>query len=233
MTGRLREATSASRVTDALQNTAVSACASPLSVLLVDDCPIQQLVACALLGRWKVIPRIACDGLEAVLLAGERDFDIILMDVEMPMRDGLTATALIRLHERRARRGQRVPIVACTTGTLAQDEDRWRLCGMNGVLDKPCDVQGMTECLERWCPSGFAASKDQNWSSLAQRYRGTNMHDDKRARGASDRMHLNLDDEQEVIATAKALCVTPQELRDAVVTTGTDIAALQEHFESQ
>lgn len=59
------------------------------------------------------------------------------------------------------------------------------------------------------------------------------MHDDKRARGPSDRMHLNLDDEQEVIATAKALCVTPQELRDAVVTTGTDIAALLEHFESQ
>lgn len=163
MKGRLRRATSASWATGALQDAAASACASPLRVLLVDDCPIQQLLACALLARWKVIPQIACDGLEAVLLAGEQDFDIILMDVEMPMMDGLTATALIRLHERRARRGQRVPIVACTTGTLAQDEDRWRLCGMNGVLDKPCDVQGMTECLERWCPSGFAASKDQNW----------------------------------------------------------------------
>jgi len=46
-------------------------------------------------------------------------------------------------------------------------------------------------------------------------------------------MHLNLDDEQEVIATAKAFCVTPQELRDAAVTTGTNIAALQEHFESE
>ena len=59
------------------------------------------------------------------------------------------------------------------------------------------------------------------------------MHDDKRVRSPSDSMHLNLDDEQEVIATAKAFCVTPQELRDAAVTTGTDIAALQEHFESE
>ena len=59
------------------------------------------------------------------------------------------------------------------------------------------------------------------------------MHDDERVRSPSDPMHLNLDDEQEVIATAKSLCVTPQELRDAVVTTGTDIAALQEHFESE
>jgi hypothetical protein len=59
------------------------------------------------------------------------------------------------------------------------------------------------------------------------------MHDDERLPRSADPMHLNLDDEQEVIATAKAFCVTPQELRDAAVTTGTDIAALQEHFESQ
>ena len=46
-------------------------------------------------------------------------------------------------------------------------------------------------------------------------------------------MHLNPDDEQEVIATAKSLNVTPKELRDAMVTTGTDIAALEEHFRSE
>jgi len=56
---------------------------------------------------------------------------------------------------------------------------------------------------------------------------------DKQAHAPSDRTHLNLDDEQAVIAVAKSFCVTPQELRDAVVTTGTDIAALEEHFQSQ
>jgi|GEM_PF-2162418 len=48
-----------------------------------------------------------------------------------------------------------------------------------------------------------------------------------------NRAHLNLDDEQQVISTTKSLCVTPQELRDAVVTTGTDIAVLEAHFRSQ
>ena len=48
-----------------------------------------------------------------------------------------------------------------------------------------------------------------------------------------DRMHLNLDDEQEVIAMTAAFCVTPQELRDAVVTVGTDIAELREHFQTE
>jgi len=59
------------------------------------------------------------------------------------------------------------------------------------------------------------------------------MHDDKKPHGPSDRMHLNLDDEQDVIAMAKSFCVTPQELRDAVETTGTDIAVLEAHFRTQ
>lgn len=164
--GRLQALTSDSRVADALatmafmmQDAAALERASRLRVLLVDDCPVQQLLTCALLARWKIVPQIACDGLEAVLLAGEQDFDIILMDVEMPVMDGLTATARIRRGERRARRERLVPVVAYTTGNLAADERRWRMCGMNGVLNKPCDALGMSECLERWCPSEFAASK--------------------------------------------------------------------------
>ena len=80
-----------------------------LRVLLVDDCPMQQLLACALLSRWGVMPQIACDGFEAVLLVGEQDFDIVLMDVEMPVMDGLKATARIRQNERRTRPQSRHP----------------------------------------------------------------------------------------------------------------------------
>lgn len=77
---------------------------SPWRVLLVDDCPMQQLRARALLSRWGVMPQIARDGLKAVLRVGEQDFDIVLMEVEMPAMDGLKATARIRQNERRARR---------------------------------------------------------------------------------------------------------------------------------
>ena len=146
-----------------MQDAAALVRASCLRVLLVDDCPVQlqQLLTCALLARWKIMPQIACDGLEAVLLAGEQDFDIILMDVEMPVMDGLTATGRIRQSERRARRERPVPVVAYTTGNLAVDEGRWRKSGMNGVLNKPCDALGLSECLERWCPSEFAALRHQ------------------------------------------------------------------------
>jgi hypothetical protein len=58
------------------------------------------------------------------------------------------------------------------------------------------------------------------------------MHDDHPLPDPLGRANLNLDDEQQVIATANALCVTPQELREAVLTAGTDIAVLEEHFRS-
>jgi CheY-like chemotaxis protein len=161
-----------SQVFDALAALAISlqdavglVSASPLRVLVVDDCPFQQLLACALLSRWKIMPQIASDGLEAVLLVGEQEFDIVLMDVEMPVMDGLTATARIRENERRVRRAQAVPIVGYTAGALAPDEERWRLCGASAVLDKPADAGAMRECLERWCPSRFAACQHQTAGS--------------------------------------------------------------------
>lgn len=141
-----------------LQDTGGLACPPPLRVLLVDDCPLQQLLACALLSRWKIVPQIASDGLEAVLLVGEQDFDIVLMDVEMPVVDGLLATARIRSNERRARQGRAVPVVAYTAQALASDERTWRRSGMNAVLHKPAEAPEMGACLERWCGSKFSSS---------------------------------------------------------------------------
>jgi CheY-like chemotaxis protein len=135
--------------------------ASSLRVLLVDDCPFQQLLACALLSRWMIVPQIACDGLEAVLLAGEQDFDIVLMDVEMPVMDGLLATARIRKTERRDHRTHAVPVVAYTAVDLASHERSWQRCGMNAVLHKPAEAPEMSACLERWCGSKFSSSGHQ------------------------------------------------------------------------
>ena len=136
--------------------------ASSLRVLLVDDCPFQQLLACALLSRWMIVPQIACDGLEAVLLVGEQDFDIVLMDVEMPVMDGLLATARIRTNERRDRRARAVPVVAYTAGDLASDERKWQRCGMNAALRKPAEAPEMRACLERWCGSKFSSSEHRD-----------------------------------------------------------------------
>jgi two-component system, sensor histidine kinase and response regulator len=120
-----------------------------LRVLLVDDCPFQRLLSCTLLARWGIQPEIACDGLEAVLLVGEQVFDMVLMDLRMPVMDGLTATARLRVVEREQRRPRSVPVIAYTAESIAGNA--WALSGITAALAKPCDAFQLGECLQRWC----------------------------------------------------------------------------------
>ena len=128
-------------------------------VLLVDDCPVQLLLGCVLLARWQIIPELARDGLEAVLLATEQVFDLLLMDVEMPVLDGLAATHRIRRHEQQCKPARRVSIVAYTTNEAALDERMWRDSGLDAVLAKPSPEPVMEQCLKRWCPDRFEVSR--------------------------------------------------------------------------
>jgi CheY-like chemotaxis protein len=96
--------------------------------------------------------------MEAVLLAGEHEFDMILMDLDMPVMDGLTATVRLRAQEVENRVSKPVPVVAYTSAT-STEERQWQQCGMNELLAKPSDVLAMSECLERWCPSKFTATQ--------------------------------------------------------------------------
>ena len=124
--------------------------AATLKVLVVDDCPIQRLLSSALLSMWGIQPELASDGLEAVLLAGEQQFDLILMDIHMGVLDGVAATKRIRQNERR-RGGARVPIVAYTGEPIAGNERTWATAGISASLAKPCGPAEMDECLKRWC----------------------------------------------------------------------------------
>jgi CheY-like chemotaxis protein len=124
----------------------------PPRVLLVDDCPLQRLLGLALLSRWKITPELANDGGEAIYLAGEQEFDIILMDLDMPLVDGFAATQSIRRQERLAGHRTRVPVVAYTANDSASSDGHWFHSGMNAVLVKPSMAADMGECLRRWCP---------------------------------------------------------------------------------
>ena len=128
-------------------------------VLLVDDCPVQLLLGCVLLARWQIVPKLAHDGPEAVLLAREQDFDLLLMDVEMPVLDGLTATRRIRQNEKQAKRARRVPVIAYTANDGGLDEPTWRESGVDAVLGKPSPELMMEQCLKRWCPDKFEVSR--------------------------------------------------------------------------
>ncbi len=119
-------------------------------VLVVDDNPANLMVISALLQSRGLQPSFAADGAQAVALACEMHFDLILMDLQMPILDGLGATAAIRRFENTCSRPA-VPVVAYSSAFPGESVLAAR--GMNGSLAKPCDDQDLEDCLVRWCPT--------------------------------------------------------------------------------
>ncbi|MGL6225634.1 MAG: response regulator [Thermoguttaceae bacterium] len=117
-------------------------------ILLAEDNKINQLVAEGLLKRHGVVLTIANDGVEAVELVKKQDFDLILMDVQMPNMDGLEATRLIRQIEKPGI--AKLPILAMTANAMDTDYQKSIAVGMNDHLTKPIDPDRLRQVLERW-----------------------------------------------------------------------------------
>ena len=107
----------------------------PLSILLAEDSLANQKLAIGLLKRWGHTVTVANNGREAVDLASQQDFDLILMDIQMPELDGMEATALIRLDQTRT--GKRVPIIAMTAHAMKGDRKLCLDAGMDDYVSKP------------------------------------------------------------------------------------------------
>jgi two-component system, sensor histidine kinase and response regulator len=122
---------------------------SEATVLLVDDNEINQEVARQLLESVGLKPDIAGDGREAVRLAASGCYDMILMDMQMPVMDGLEATRLIR----ELPHCRELPIIAMTANVFAEDRERCLNIGMNDFLAKPFDPQALFLILTRWIPA--------------------------------------------------------------------------------
>jgi two-component system sensor histidine kinase/response regulator len=122
------------------------------TVLVVEDNATNQKVATAMLGALGLRSVVAGNGLVAVELARERQFDLILMDCQMPVMDGYEATAAIRALP--GERG-RVPILALTANALQGDEGKCLAAGMDAFLPKPLTLGHLAATLGRWLkPSG-------------------------------------------------------------------------------
>jgi CheY-like chemotaxis protein len=118
-------------------------------VLLVEDNAVNQKVAVRFLERMGCTVRVADNGVEAVRACEETTFDLILMDLQMPVMDGLTATQRIR--ERETGDGRpHAPIVALTANAMASQLERCMEAGMNAFLTKPLEIPRLHEVLTKF-----------------------------------------------------------------------------------
>jgi len=117
-----------------------------IRVLLVDDNEINQQVAQELLSSAGVDVCVANNGQEAVELATSQTFEAILMDLQMPVMDGYTATRALRKNPAL----QPLPIIAMTANAMAGDKEKCLQAGMNDHIPKPIDPEYLFTTLLRW-----------------------------------------------------------------------------------
>ena len=134
------------------------------TVLLVEDNAVNQKVAVHFLERMGCTVRVADNGVEAVRACEESTFDLILMDLQMPVMDGLTAT--LRIRERETGDGRaNAPIVALTANAMASQLQRCMEAGMDAFLTKPLEIPRLHEILTRFGLRVGAAEAQMSHSS--------------------------------------------------------------------
>jgi two-component system sensor histidine kinase/response regulator len=122
-------------------------------VLLVEDNELNREVATGLLEGAPVTVSTADNGEVAIRMLNESNFDMVLMDMQMPVMDGLEATRAIRQNSQ----FENLPIIAMTANAMADDREKCLEAGMNDHLAKPIDPDKLFDALLRWIPARTAA----------------------------------------------------------------------------
>ncbi|ABA75716.1 histidine kinase [Pseudomonas fluorescens Pf0-1] len=118
-------------------------------VLLVEDNPVNQLVAKGMLGKLGCDVVVAAHGVEALDQLEHDEFDLVLMDCNMPVMDGYEASRQIR----QSGRWPHLPIVALTANAMSEERERCRAAGMSDYLAKPFRREELAALLDQWIPT--------------------------------------------------------------------------------
>jgi PAS domain S-box-containing protein len=130
--------------------------AHALQVLLVEDHPVNQMLATVLLQKWNCTVVLANNGQEAVDLFASQAWDIVLMDMQMPVMGGLEATRQIRASEAM---GRHTPIVAMTANAMASDRQACLDAGMDGHVAKPFSAAALRSAIDQALAAGPPAKQ--------------------------------------------------------------------------
>ena len=132
-------------------------------VLVVEDNPVNQKVAARFLELLGCGVRLAKNGAECLDACRHERFDLVLMDLQMPVMDGVTAATTLREWELVGELAYRTPIVALTANAMQGDQERCETAGMDGFLTKPLDIDRLRETLTQFglqCSTGAPDSLD-------------------------------------------------------------------------
>ena len=129
-------------------------------ILIVEDNLINQQVAQEILNEFGLLSDTAVNGAEALKILSETQYDLVLMDVQMPVMDGLEATKKIRSAESGGINPE-IPIVAMTAHALQSDRDMCLKAGMSDYVSKPVNPKALAEVLEKWLPEGKGAFSEE------------------------------------------------------------------------
>jgi CheY-like chemotaxis protein/HPt (histidine-containing phosphotransfer) domain-containing protein len=127
----------------------------PLDVLVVEDNPVNQKVVVALLSKWGHRTVVAGDGARGLEALERQAFDLVLMDIQMPVMDGIAATCSIRAREHG--HGGHIPIIAITAHAATQDRDRCLAAGADRYLTKPLNSELLRQTIAELLPEAAGA----------------------------------------------------------------------------
>ena len=128
----------------------------PLHILLAEDNIVNQKVAARLLEKQGHSVEVASNGTEALAALTADLFDLILMDVQMPVMNGFDTTQAIRTAEQET--GKHIPIIALTAHAMKGDRETCLKAGMDDYLGKPIHPRELVAVLERWSKPGVASN---------------------------------------------------------------------------